>query len=110
MNTDPFVPKHGPRPGGQQLCRYSPTGRVDDDCGEPATWHVMWDGDCDNSVACDTHMQLVLRCWVFDDRHPVGADCTMPGALWLFKGRRCEVPSESTDVSASAAITTGVTA
>lgn len=94
-DDSPWVPKHGPRPVGQQLCAYSPTGREADYCHKPATWHVMWDGDLDNSFTCDEHMELIQRRWMYDDRHPVVADCGMPGALWMYKLHCCEVPSES---------------
>jgi len=96
----PWVPKHGPRPAGQQLCAYSPTGRHQDYCHQPATWHVMWDGDLDNSLTCDQHMDLIQRRWMYDDRHPVVADCGMPGALWLYKLKRCEFPSEPAQAGA----------
>lgn len=101
---DPFVPKHGPRPTvAVPFCAYSPTGREEDDCAAPATWHVMWDGDFDNSFTCDTHMKLVEARWMFDDRHPVGPDCGMPGALWLYSKQRCGCPDEPTVVQAAAA-------
>jgi hypothetical protein len=90
--SSPFVPKHGPRPRGPQVCAYAPDGDTAGDCGKPATWHVMWDDTLDNSMTCGEHMALILRRWVFLDRHPVHADCNMPGALWLFKGNRCEMP------------------
>lgn len=98
---DPFVPKHGPRPLDGQTCGYSPN-RVDY-CRAPATWHVMWDGDLDVSFTCDEHMDLILARWVFDDRHPVVADCGMPGALWSYKHRHCYVP-DTGDLAAAAAL------
>ncbi|MFF9309911.1 hypothetical protein ACF1BS_03280 [Streptomyces sp. NPDC014748] len=55
----------------------------------------MWDGDFDNSLTCDEHMELIQRRWVYDDRHPVTADCTMPGALWKYRDKRCEVPGRT---------------
>jgi hypothetical protein len=53
----------------------------------------MWDGALDNSFTCDEHMALIQRRWLYDDRHPVVADCGMPGALWMYKLNRCEFPS-----------------
>lgn len=105
----PFVPKLGTRPSGVYTCGFCPTGAEVDYCGKPAAWHVMWDGELDNSLACDEHMEMILRRWVFKDRHPVCVDCTMPGSLWLFRLKRCEVPwsggsalsVESVDVSSA---------
>lgn len=88
---DPFVPKHDPLPLNGQACAYSPTPGSGY-CGRPATWHVMWDGAMDNSFTCDEHMDLIQQRWVFDDRHPVVADCGMPGALWSYKDGHCFVP------------------
>lgn len=91
--TDPFVPKGEPRPGPEQTCGYKTQGMASE-CGLPATWHVMWDRAFDNSLACDEHMALVQSRWVYDDRHPVVADCTMPGALWDYREKRCVFPTE----------------
>lgn len=91
---DPFVPKGEPRPGAAQTCGYKPAG-VPEDCGRPATWHVMWDGQLDNSLTCDEHMTLIQQRWMYADRHPITADCTMPGALWVFLNDRCEFPTEA---------------
>jgi|tagenome__1003787_1003787.scaffolds.fasta_scaffold20983200_13 hypothetical protein len=99
-NDSPWVPKHGPRPVGQQLCAYTPTGQEPDYCHAPATWHVMWDGDLDNSFTCDQHMDLIQRRWMYDDRHPVVADCGMPGALWMYKLNRCEFPNAPSQAGA----------
>ncbi|MCX4450694.1 hypothetical protein [Streptomyces sp. NBC_01789] len=90
---DPFVPKRGPRPVGQQLCAYTETGHEEDYCNKPGTWHVMWDGDLEHSFTCDQHMELILQRWMFDDRHPAVGDCGMPGALWEYKGKRCAFPA-----------------
>jgi hypothetical protein len=101
--NSPFVPKGIPRPLGPQTCGYMPTGSPEHYCGKPATWHVMWDSGLDNSLTCDEHMALTEQRWVFDDRHPVVADCTMPGALWLYAGKRCEVPaSDGKQITAAA--------
>lgn len=101
---DPFVPKGQQRTPGTQICGYKPASATDY-CGKPGTWHVMWDGErFDNSVTCDEHMRLIQARWMYDDRHPVGADCTMPGALWLYKAKRCEFPTDGTAATASAAV------
>ncbi|MEU0098207.1 hypothetical protein [Streptomyces sp. NPDC006267] len=92
--SSPFVPKGEPRPLSGQTCGYKP--RTDPaDCGAPGTWHVMWDrSSCANSVTCGEHMSLIQRRWVYDDRHPISPDCTMPGALWQHDDQRCAVPGE----------------
>jgi hypothetical protein len=65
----------------------------------------MWDGErFDNSTTCDEHMQLIQQKWMYDDRHPIGPDCTMPGALWLYREHRCEFPTEETNAVASVAM------
>ena len=92
-DVSPWVPKHAPRPGGQHLCSYTPTGRETDYCNQAATWHVMWDGQLDNSFTCNTHMELIQSRWVYDDRHPVVADCGMPGSLWMYKLNCCQFPN-----------------
>ena len=101
---DPFVPKGQQRTPGEHTCGYKPT-KAAEHCGKPGTWHVMWDGDpFDNRVTCDEHMQLIQARWMYDDRHPIGADCTRPGALWDYKAERCEFPADGTDTAASTAV------
>ncbi|MDP5310396.1 hypothetical protein [Streptomyces poriferorum] len=95
---DPFVPKGEPRPLSGQTCGYKPRTATAD-CGKPAAWHVMWDAQLDNSLTCDEHMNLIQQRWMYADRHPITADCTMPGALWVFVNDKCEVPT-STDSAA----------
>ncbi|MFJ3950308.1 hypothetical protein ACIPXV_09585 [Streptomyces libani] len=95
---DPFVPKGEHRYDGTQSCGYKPTA-ASEDCGQPATWHVMWDGQLDNSLTCDEHMTLIQQRWMYADRHPVTADCTMPGALWVFVNDRCEFPAPASAAS-----------
>ncbi|MFD5384262.1 hypothetical protein ACFWMG_04695 [Streptomyces sp. NPDC127074] len=89
---DPFVPKGQPRTPGDQTCGYKPAS-AKEHCGQVATWHVMWGGDLDNSFTCDEHMNLIQRRWMYDDRHPVVADCGMPGALWKYNDNRCQFPA-----------------
>lgn len=101
---DPFVPKHGPRPVGDQRCGYSPTHNEADYCNKPATWHVMWDSELDNSGACDEHMKLIESRWVFDDRHRRGADCNMPGSLWSYRNGCCYVPTDDATASTAATV------
>jgi hypothetical protein len=96
-DLDPFVPKREARTPGDQTCAYKGPGMVAY-CGKPGTWHVMWDGALDNSITCDEHMELIQQRWMYDDRHPITADCTMPGALWLYRLKRCEFPRETSTV------------
>jgi hypothetical protein len=99
---DPFVPKGQERPPGTQTCGYKPKA-APAYCDKPGTWHVMWDGErFDNSVTCDEHMQLIQHKWMYDDRHPIGGDCTMPGALWLYREQRCEFPTSELPAKAAA--------
>lgn len=100
---DPFVPKGEPRYGADQTCAYKPSEAIED-CGKPATWHVMWDAELDNSLTCDEHMALIQQRWMYADRHPVTADCTMPGALWVFLNDRCEFPELESSVAGCAEI------
>lgn len=102
----PFVPKGKTRTPGTHTCGYKPS-EAPEYCGQPGTWHVMWDGQLDNSVTCDEHMALIQRCWVYDDRHPVVADCTMPGALWLYRRNRCQVPTDKPTLAVARQISTG---
>ncbi|MEU3990103.1 hypothetical protein AB0F24_17300 [Streptomyces platensis] len=99
---DPFVPKGQPRTSGDQTCGYKPS-TASEYCAAPATWHVMWDGEFDNSFTCDGHMELIKSRWMFDDRHPVAADCGMPGALWMYKKHRCELSLSATPATHAAA-------
>jgi hypothetical protein len=64
----------------------------------------MWDGQLDNSLTCDEHMALIQQRWMYVDRHPVTADCTMPGALWVFVNDRCEFPELKSSVACRAEI------
>jgi hypothetical protein len=84
--------RHSGRAVGSRLCAYTPSGDPADDCGRLATWHVLWDASFKSSLACDEHMGLVTMRWVYDDRHVAGSDCNMPGALWRFDLKKCEVP------------------
>ena len=99
-DVSPFVPKGKPCPLTGQTCGYKPKTATAE-CGKPGTWHVMWDRDPhDNSVTCDEHMQLIQQRWMYDDRHPIAADCTMPGALWEYDNKRCAVPGDDAFVHA----------
>lgn len=60
-------------------------------CGKPATWHIMWDSDLENSTACDEHMAEVRNQWCFFAAHPHEWPCTMPGRMYDHEHNRCFV-------------------
>lgn len=98
---DPFVPKGKLRPLSGQTCGYFPR-TASARCGMPGAWHIRWD-TLDNSVTCKEHMTVIQQQWVYDDRHPISGDCTMPGAVWLYRDRKCEVPGIEAALAESAA-------
>lgn len=76
----------------QQQCTFSPDNTPATDCGQPATWHILWNLDIDNSLACDQHMAFADWQHAYIDRHPVGPDCCMPDTVWLDIAKRCAYP------------------
>ncbi len=86
----------------RQRCTYSPGDIPANDCGQPATWHICWDSNIENGLACDPHMAFVQG-FVYLDRHPVGPDCAMPGAHWHFELKRCIGPGQDVAAEAHAA-------
>lgn len=79
------------RPPGLQSCSFSPTNEATNCCGRQSAWHILWHTVVASPV-CDRHMAVVLGRWVFEDRHPIGRDCAMPGSEWIVDGGRCEIP------------------
>jgi hypothetical protein len=52
-------------------------------CGQPATWHAMWDAETrENARACDEHMAEAHDRWPPYDWHPLNAACMAPGSMW----------------------------
>lgn len=86
----------------RQPCGYSPGDTDATDCGTPATWHIAWDADLENGLACEPHMDMIRQRWVYVDRHPVGPVCGMPGSTWLFDEKRCVI--EGLDDQPAAAV------
>lgn len=84
---------------GLQRCGFSPGDTDETTCNEPATWHICWEANMENGLACDAHMAHAQR-YAYLDRHKVVPDCTMPGCMWDFDGKRCTVPG--TDEPATA--------
>lgn len=93
-DSSPFAPL-GPEvdTSGQTCTRASSDGPANL-CGAPATWHIAWDLNLENGLACDTHMAEARTQLVFVDRHPVGPDCSMPGVHWDFDHKRCVYPDD----------------
>lgn len=86
----------------RQRCSYSPGDTDANDCGKPATWHIAWDTQLENGLACDEHMAHVQQHFAYVDRHPVGTDCGMPGAAWFFEEKRCGYPDDPQPLAAVA--------
>ncbi|MDX2646849.1 hypothetical protein ACFYYN_27695 [Streptomyces sp. NPDC001902] len=89
--TGPITPRLTPIPvDGMTPCGRVATGATQP-CGEPARWHIQWlPGH--GSFACPGHMAEARRLFAYVDRHQVGPDCNMPGALW--SAGRCAVPRD----------------
>lgn len=79
----------------RQPCGYSPGDTDANTCMKPATWHIAWDADLENGLACDEHMTYAQQ-FAYVDRHPVGVDCAMPGSTWYFEEKRCGYPGSET--------------
>lgn len=89
----------------RQRCSYSPGDTDANDCGQPATWHIAWDTDLENGLACDQHMAYAQQ-FAYLDRHPVSADCAMPGTAWHFELKRCIGPGQDVAAEAHAVLAT----
>lgn len=71
------------RPFGEATCGRSVGPTINDGCGKPAAWHVLWTADGDNGLTCDEHYaELGIR-WMFRDLHPFGGVCCMPNTVWI---------------------------
>jgi hypothetical protein len=93
------LPPLGPeQPGDLHICQRAVDG-WDTLCGKPATWHVIWDASCENSIACDGHASEGLEPWHALQVHPLGADCGMPGSEWIPDERRCVFPADDAEVA-----------
>lgn len=103
---DPFAPLGRFINDQAQQCTYSPGDTPSADCGAPATWHILWNVDCEVSLACDQHMTVVHSRYVFVDSHRIGPDCAMPGALWDTAAKRCLYPDEPVSSTAAAELHT----
>lgn len=88
---------------GQHRCGFSPGDTEETTCNAPATWHICWDADLENGLACDEHMAYAQQ-YAYLDRHPVVADCSMPGSMWDFDEKRCSFPGSDTPALASVAV------
>ncbi|MFJ8006135.1 hypothetical protein [Streptomyces fagopyri] len=69
---------------GEIRCGYSPTSGAPA-CETRATWHLAWTRTPEeviHSLICDLHMGWVQDDLTYADRHPLSADCGMPGTGW----------------------------
>lgn len=94
----PFAPLGRSINDPDRTCIYSPGDTPANDCGTPATWHVMWNVEAEVSFACDPHMDVARHRFVFVDSHQLGPDCGMPSALWDLDENRCVYPDDQTVV------------
>lgn len=99
---DPFAPLGRDVRLRGRKCGYSPGDVPATDCPADATWHIAWDTDLENGLACDEHMAVARTRYVFADAHRVGPDCQMPGALWDFDNKRCTCPDTTAELTAEA--------
>lgn len=51
-------------------------------CGQPGKWHIIWNADLDNGVACDEHVAFARK-YAYVGCHTMLPDCFMPGGVWL---------------------------
>lgn len=63
-------------------------------CGDPAVRHVIWDAEMENGFVCEEHQAELGAVWSYCWRHPVGADCGMPGSLFIIAENVCRCPDE----------------
>lgn len=68
---------------GEATCGRSVGPTINDGCGKPATWHVLWTADGDNGLTCDEHYAEVGIRWASLDSHPFGGVCCMPNTVWI---------------------------
>lgn len=73
-------------------------------CGKPATWHIIWTLEGDNSIACDEHADSARANWVFAGMHPYSEVCSMPGSRWVPELDRCVVDEELLGLASSVSV------
>lgn len=66
----------------------------EDGCGKEAKWHVIWNSDMDNGLACDQHQSEIKQKWVYYAIHPYQMECSMPGCVFVEAENRCIVDEE----------------
>lgn len=62
-------------------------------CGKEPVEHVAWAGGSAGFV-CVEHRGELGTVWLFQQRHPVGHDCGMPGAYWYEQENVCRCDDE----------------
>ena len=74
---------------GPAIARTCTRWLKDHDCGKPAVRHVIWDERWENGFVCEEHLAELGTVWVFLAAHPVGPDCSMPGAMFFSEENVC---------------------
>lgn len=69
-------------------------------CGKEPIVHVDW-GEAAGFV-CEEHARELGTVWTFNQKHPVGRDCGMPGAYWYVEENVCRCDDELTAAPAFA--------
>lgn len=72
------------RPYLELACTYAGSKDINAICGRPATWHLLWDADMENGLACDEHKAVALANWPVYDLHEARDVCNVPDSRWLF--------------------------
>ena len=75
-------------------CGFNPSMVEGDECGKPATWHIIWTLDAENGAACDEHFEDARATWVYVCAHRRGPDCMMPNSIVVWDENRCVVEGD----------------
>lgn len=93
-----FTPPMGERRQERfDTCGFNPSMVEGEECGQAATWHIIWTLDAENGAACDHHYESARATWVYVCAHKRGPDCMMPGSVVLFDENRCVVEGDPID-------------
>lgn len=78
--------------GPPQRCGFGTT--LENACGKPATWHVLWSSRGNASLECEFHHRVAHSRWLFYADHPFDPNCCLPGASYDKAKNRCFWPEE----------------
>lgn len=94
-----FTPPMGARRQDRfDTCGFNPSMIEGEECGKPATWHIIWTLDGENGSACDEHHASSTAAYVCVCSHRRGPDCMMPGSFILWPPEnRCVVDGDPID-------------